>query len=341
MFIAFSVVIGYYRLTLFSREKRSMITPQVITNPLTRAAMFLVFTFINKTEASRNTIINVLGDVSSLVRGVGFRARDNRMSCITSIGSDAWDFLFPSYKRPAKLHTFKEIDGVYKAPSTPGDLLFHIRADSMDMCFDLAYALMERLKDVATVQDETHGFKFFDERDLLGFVDGTENPTGNEALSFALIGDEDPDFKGGSYVIVQKYLHNLDKWNDIPTEIQEQIIGRHKVNDVELRDFEKSTFSHNVLNKIVDKDGNQLKIFRDNMPFGEVGKSQYGTYFIGYAKDPSVTEQMLDNMFLGKPAGNYDRILDVSTATTGTLLFAPTTTFLDNAPKTFNIPATA
>lgn len=315
-------------------------TEQVITSKLTRAAMFLVFKFKDNSAATRNTVINLLGDVSSLVRGVGFRSRDNRMSCITSIGSDAWDFLFGD-PRPKLLHTFKEIDGEYKAPSTPGDLLFHVRADSMDMCFDFSHAVMDRLKDVASVIDETHGFKFFDERDLLGFVDGTENPTGAEALGFTIIGDEDPYFAGGSYVIVQKYLHNLDKWNAIPTEIQEQIIGRHKVSDIELRDYEKSTYSHNVLNKLYDDKGNQIKIFRDNMPFGEIGTQQFGTYFIGYSKDPRVIEKMLDNMFIGNPKSNYDRILDVSTPVTGTLFFSPTSTFLDNAPSVFKIPATA
>lgn len=317
------------------------VTQQNIIGELTHSAMFLVYRFTRKTPASRNTIINLLGDVSSLVRGVGFRSRDGKLSCITGIGSDAWDFLFPDYARPKHLHTFQEIDGVYKAPSTAGDLLFHIRADRMDLCFDLAHAISNRLKGIATVADETHGFKFFDERDLLGFVDGTENPTGQEAEHFAVIGNEDKVFAGGSYVIVQKYLHNLDKWNAIPTEIQEQIIGRHKVSDIELRDFEKSSFAHNVLNKLYDADGNQIKIFRDNMPFGTIGSGQFGTYFIGYAKDPSVTEKMLHNMFVGNPAGNYDRILDVSTATTGTLFFTPTVTFLDNAPTTFKVPPTA
>ncbi len=185
-----------------------------------------------------------------------------------------------------------------------------------------------------------HGFKYFDARDLLGFVDGTENPTGQAAFAATVIGDEDPSFTGGSYVIVQKYLHNLKKWNAIPTEVQEHIIGRKKVSDIELPEAAKPSYAHNVLTNI-EENGQQLQIVRDNMPFGEVGKGEFGTYFIGYARSPARTEQMLQNMFIGKPPGNYDRILDVSTAVTGSLFFIPTSDFLDDAPNmsTENIQA--
>ncbi|EHH67509.1 iron-dependent peroxidase [Gluconobacter morbifer G707] len=273
---------------------------------------------------------DLLGDMSSLVRGVGFRIPDGRLSCITGLGSTAWDRLF-GQPRPAGLHPFQGIDGVHKAPSTPGDLLFHIRATRMDLCFELASAIASRLDGAGEIIDEVHGFKYFDERDLLGFVDGTENPTGQTALDATIIGDEDPAFAGGSYVIIQKYLHDLKKWDAIPTEVQEHIIGRRKVSDIELRDVDKPSYAHNVLTNI-EENGQQLQIVRDNMPFGQVGKGEYGTYFIGYAKSPDRIERMLQNMFVGKPAGNYDRILDVSRAVTGTLFFIPTADFLDNVP---------
>lgn len=202
----------------------------------------------------------------------------------------------------------------------------------MDLCFELATALTSRLEGAAKVVDEVHGFKYFDARDLLGFVDGTENPTGQAAFAATVIGDEDPSFTGGSYVIVQKYLHDLKKWDAIPTEVQEHIIGRKKVSDIELPEAAKPSYAHNVLTNI-EENGQQLQIVRDNMPFGEVGKGEFGTYFIGYARSPARTEQMLQNMFIGKPPGNYDRILDVSTAVTGSLFFIPTSEFLDDAPN--------
>ncbi|MFT8722314.1 MAG: Dyp-type peroxidase [Acetobacter malorum] len=305
-----------------------MVTPQPVDTTLTQAAVFLVLT-LNEDESVNPQVVDLLADLSSLVRGVGFRIPDGRLSCITGIGSHAWDRLF-GQPRPKELHPFQEINGVHHAPSTPGDFLFHIRATRMDLCFELAAAIVSRLEGAAVVSDEVHGFKYFDSRDLLGFVDGTENPEGQAAKVATLIGDEDPAFAGGSYVIVQKYLHNLKKWDAIPTEVQEHIIGRKKVSDIELQDAAKPSYAHNVLTNI-EENGQQLQIVRDNMPFGEVGKGEFGTYFIGYSCSPARTEQMLQNMFVGKPAGNYDRLLDVSTAVTGTLFFIPTSDFLDNA----------
>ncbi|GMM62549.1 hypothetical protein NUTIK01_33260 [Novosphingobium sp. IK01] len=208
----------------------------------------------------------------------------------------------------------------------------------MDQCFELALQIMDRLRAAITVVDETHGFKYFDERDLLGFVDGTENPTGRAVTEAAIIGSEDPDFSGGSYVIVQKYLHDLPKWNAVPVEQQEGIIGRKKLSDIEIEDSKKQPFAHNVLNVIQDENGNQLDILRDNMPFGDVGKGEFGTYFIGYARSPSRTERMLQNMFAGNPPGNYDRILDFSRAVTGTLFFVPTASFLDDVTPVTSAP---
>ncbi len=212
--------------------------------------------------------------------------------------------------------------------STPGDLLFHIRATRMDLCFELASQIMTRLEGTATIVDEVHGFSYFDERDLLGFVDGTENPTGPDAVRATIIGDEEPAYAGGSYVIVQKYVHDLARWNALPVEEQEKVIGRTKLSDIELDDSVKPTSAHNALTTIV-VDGEEVDIVRDNMPFGRVGSGEYGTYFIGYARSPGTTEQMLTNMFVGSPPGNYDRILDVSTAVTGGLFFVPSQPLLD------------
>jgi porphyrinogen peroxidase len=243
-------------------------------------------------------------------------------------GSHAWDRLFGA-PRPSELHPFREIRGVHTAVSTPGDILFHIRAASMDLCFELATHLMSRLTGAISTVDEVHGFKFFDDRDLIGFVDGTENPAGQAADTATLVGDEDPAFAGGSYVIVQKYLHDLERWNKVPVEEQENIIGRHKLSDIEQLDSEKKPYAHNVLTSI-EENSEQLQIVRDNMPFGEVGKGEFGTYFIGYARSPRRIEKMLENMFIGNPPGTYDHLLDFSRAVTGALFYVPTATFLDN-----------
>lgn len=302
---------------------------QPILEPLTPAAIFLVVTVNDGGEA---TVHDALQDISGLVRAIGFREPQKRLSAITSIGSDAWDRLF-SGPRPAELHRFIELTGpLHTAPTTPGDLLFHIRAESLDVCFELADRILNKMAGAVTVVDEVHGFRYFDNRDLLGFVDGTENPAGALAASSTTVGDEDPEFAGSCYVHVQKYLHDMSSWTSLSVAEQERVVGRTKLEDIELDDDEKPANSHIALNVITDNDGTELKIVRHNMPFGELGKGEYGTFFIGYSRTPAVTERMLRNMFLGDPPGNTDRILDFSTAVTGGLFFSPTVDFLDDPP---------
>jgi putative iron-dependent peroxidase len=304
--------------------------PSTIAQPvaasLTRAAMFLVVT-INDGPEHEDTVRGLCADLSGLLRSVGFRDLDSRLSCVMAFGSDAWDRLFGA-PRPKELHLFREIHGQHHAPATAGDVLFHIRAMRMDMCFELATQIMSKLGAAVSPADEVHGFKYFDDRDLLGFVDGTENPVDQEALDATVIGEEDAAFAGGSYVIVQKYLHDLGAWNAVPVEQQEGFVGRTKLSDIELDDATKPSFAHNALT-VIEENGEELKIVRANMPFGEVGKGEYGTYFCGYTRSPRKIELMLENMFIGKPPGNYDRLLDFSRAVTGTLFFVPSATFLD------------
>jgi putative iron-dependent peroxidase len=300
---------------------------QPVAVPLTRAAIFLVAT-LNPGVDHCATLRSACGDLAALVRAVEFRDLDAGLSCVVGFGSDAWGRLLATPK-PAELHPFREIRaGARHAVSTPGDVLFHIRANRMDLCFELATQIMARIGNAVSTSDEVHGFRYFDDRDLLGFVDGTENPRGRAAADAVIIGDEDATFAGGSYVIVQKYLHNIDAWNALSTETQERIIGRTKLSDIELDDSVKPTSAHNALTTIVEN-GQEIKILRDNMPFGRPGHSEFGTYFIGYSRSPRTIEQMLENMFVGRPPGNYDRLLDFSQAVTGNLFFVPSATLLE------------
>ncbi|MGE3873003.1 MAG: Dyp-type peroxidase [Parvibaculaceae bacterium] len=303
--------------------------PSAVSQPvvaqLTRAAIFLVVT-LNSGKENEAAMRAMCGDLAALLRAVGFRDLEGRLSCVMAFGSEAWDRLFGA-PRPKDLHPFREIRGRHHAVSTPGDVLFHIRSTRMDLCFELATQIMARLGGAVATADEVHGFSYFDDRDLIGFVDGTENPVDQDAFRATIIGDEDAAFAGGSYVVVQKYLHDLTRWNALPVEAQEKIIGRTKLSDIELDDAVKPTSAHNALTTIVEN-GEQLEILRDNMPFGDVGKGEFGTYFIGYARSPHRIEQMLENMFVGRPPGNYDRLLDFSRAVTGSLFFVPSATYL-------------
>jgi len=294
--------------------------------PFTECAVFLVVTVERGHEAE---VRDVLADASGLRRSVGFRFPEAELTLVTGIGSDAWDRLFGA-PRPAELHPFRALAGpVHSAPSTPGDLLFHIRSHRQDLCFELTQRLMERLAGHVRVEDEVYGFRSFDQRDLLGFVDGTENPEGGEAFDAVVVGEEDAAFAGGAYVIVQKYVHDLQSWDALTVEQQEAAIGRLKLSDIEIPDEEKAPDAHVALNVIEGPDGEELQIVRYNMPFGRAAAGEFGTYFIGYSRTPAITEQMLENMFMGTP---HDRILDFSTALTGTLFFAPGAEFLDDPP---------
>jgi putative iron-dependent peroxidase len=303
--------------------------PQQIVDPLTSAAIFLVATI---DDGGEQTVHDALPEIGGMVGAIGFRDPTKKLSVVTSIGSQAWDRLFAG-PRPAELHPFIPLDGPrHHAPATAGDLLWHIRAETMDVCFELAGRLVESMAGALTVVDEVHGFNYFDNRDLLGFVDGTENPTGAKADNATVIGAEDPDFAGGSYVHIQRYVHDMAAWRALPVDEQQNVIGRTKADDIEMADDVKPANSHIALNVITDEDGNELKIVRRNMPYGTVGNGEFGTYFIGYSRTPAVTERMLTNMFIGDPPGNTDRILDFSTAVTGGMFFVPTVDFLDDPP---------
>ena len=312
----------------FPGELNETVLSQPVVGPLTPAAIFQVLC-IRQDEEAYGRLRAFCADLSGLIRAIGSRDIEAGFSCIAGFGSDAWDKLFGS-PRPAELHPFQEIRSAGRhAVSTPGDILFHIRAKRMDLCFEMATQIMESIGNVASVADEVHGFHYFDDRNVMGFVDGTENPRDDAAREAVIIGSEDPAFAGGSYVIVQKYLHDMKAWNALPVEMQERIVGRRKLSDIELSDAEKPAYAHNALTNI-EENGRQLQILRNNMPFGRPGYGEFGTYFIGYCHTPRVTEIMLENMFVGRPPGNYDRLLDFSQPVTGSLFFVPSATFLDN-----------
>jgi putative iron-dependent peroxidase len=304
------------------------IEPQAVDSPVTRSAIFLVAT-LNPGSESRDSVRALCDDLGGLVRSVGKRVPSGNLSCVIGFGAAVWEGLFGT-PRPAGLHAFREFDGgKHKAIATPGDLLLHIRAEHMDLCFELAALVVKRLGQAVTVVDEVQGFRYFDMRSIIGFVDGTENPGPRDVARFTLVGDEDPAFTGGSYVLVQKYLHDMAGWEALSTAEQERVIGRTKLADIELDESTKPSNSHSALTTL-EEGGQEIKILRDNMPFGRPGAGEFGTFFIGYARSPAPIEQMLENMFVGKPPGNYDRLLDFSRAVTGGLFFVPPVDFLES-----------
>ncbi|WP_340571309.1 Dyp-type peroxidase [Stenotrophomonas sp. G106K1] len=296
--------------------------PQPIDAPLSICASFLVLT-IERDTSSLSTVRSVIGSLDDLIKNVLVRDLTGTFTCNLGIGADVWGPLFGTAP-PAELRPFREIRGAaHTAVSTPGDLLFHIRARSMDLIVAFQQMLLECLEGSVAGQDDVSGFRYFDGRDLLEFVDGTANPVGLALPEATIVGTEDPAHAGGSYVVTQKYLHDLKAWKGLGTELQEQIIGRRKFTNVELPDAaEADQKSHKTLCTIT-KDGIEHDILRDNMPFARPSSGEYGTYFIGYSRHLWVVEQMLERMFIGNPPPLHDRILDFSRAVTGNVFFVP------------------
>lgn len=299
--------------------------PQAVTAHAGKNVIFIVYK-INNTKEATDKIKDLCSNFAGMTRSIQNRFQDAQFCATIGFGAEAWSRLFPQQGKPKELETFKEIKGEkYTAVSTPGDLFFHIRSKDMGISFEFAQILNDKLKGAVESIDETHGFRYMDGKAIIGFVDGTENPAVDaNAADYAVIGDEDPDFTGGSYAFVQKYIHDMDAWKALPVEEQEKVIGRRKFNDVELTPEEKPANAHNAVSNI----GEDLKIVRGNMPFANTSKNEYGTYFIGYARYFSTTKTMLEHMFLGYPKGNTDRLLDYSTAVTGTLFFIPSFSLL-------------
>lgn len=301
---------------------------QNVTDYPNNNTYFLVWNF--KSDVDSGKIKSVFQRICALVINLNNSALDrfpdSKASCVMGIGYEAWQQLELPQPLPKELKKFQEIKGdKHTAVSTKGDLHFHIRADEKSFAYDMASIISGYIKEIADCVVEVQGFRYWDSRSILGFVDGTENPHGKDRDHFAIIDDSDPQYEGGSYLFVQKYIHNLDAWKSLSVEEQEKVIGRSKDLDIEMDDDVKPQNSHIALANI----GDEFKVVRDNMPFGNVTTNEMGTYFICYASTFSTVEKMLTNMFIGNPPGNYDRILDFSTANTGTLFFVPSLDMLD------------
>ncbi|KAI8711740.1 hypothetical protein NCS52_01438300 [Fusarium sp. LHS14.1] len=311
-----------------SRKSRLQMNPQAVEAPLSQSATFLVLSAKDTPDAS-DTIRSTLSRITDITKNISIRHQTANLSCTVGIGSSIWDKVV-NLPRPVELHPFKQVEGKkHTAVSTPGDLFFHIRSERRDLSFEFERQLMDRLGEAVKVEDETVGFRYFDTRDVLGFVDGTANPVGPDVTDAVLVtAQDDSAGVGGSYVVVQKYLHDLKAWRSLSTEQQEAIIGRTKFENIELDDAESGQQSHKSLATIEDEDGSEHDILRDNMPFGSPAHGEFGTYFIAYSKKLWVVEKMMERMFVGDPPGLHDRILDFSKPVTGSTFFVPSASVL-------------
>lgn len=272
-----------------------------------RAAIFLVLTV---RPGGQHQVARTLGDLGALTRAVAAGG----LTCVAGIGAELWDRLWPG-PRPVGLEPLRSIAGpAHTAVATPGDLLFHLRADRLTACTELAYRLLDRLAGAVDVADRVTGLRQ-DEPDLPQLPDGTDNPTGIDAVSAVQVGAEDPDHAGGSYVVVQRYRHDLAAWRSLPA-------------------------ADPTADPITAGPAPTARIVRDALPFSLDGQDELGSYLIAYASSAGALDRMLRDRFVGDADGRTDPALGFSTAVTGGLFFVPTRDRLGDPAGQPNIAAT-
>lgn len=245
------------------------------------------------------------------------RFPDAGLGATLAFGHDVWRDL-DCEQGAAELKPFAPL-GKGLAPATQRDLLLHIQSLRHDVNFSLAQAALAAFGSAIRVEEETHGFRWVEDRDLSGFVDGTENPQGDARRDVAIIADDRPD-AGGSYVFVQRWEHNLKQLQRISVEQQEQMIGRTKQDNEEIPAEQRPATSH--LSRVdLKEEGKGLKILRQSMPYG-TASGKHGLYFIAYCARLHNIEQQLLSMF-GDRDGKRDDMLRFTRAVSGSYFFAP------------------
>ena len=210
---------------------------QNVTDLPNNNTVFLVWAFKKNTDKAqlKDTFSKVCGLVGNLNNSVADRFPEARASVTIGISHRAWLTLGLPQLLPKELKDFQPIKGSkYTAVATEGDLHFHIRAHNPSLAYDMAAAISDVLQPIADCIVNVQGFRYWDGRAIIGFVDGTENPRGEEREQFAVVGDEDPNYQGGSYLFVQKYVHDMNAWRSLPVSEQEKVIGRSKEMDIEV-----------------------------------------------------------------------------------------------------------
>lgn len=299
--------------------------PGVLSNP-TSHVEYLTFC-LNQNAAANEHIADALGALGGIEKSINQKDPDAGLQVSIGFSSSAWATLFPDQPVPAQLHPFVEMrDGDRVFPATPGDIFIMIKSSRIDFNFQSAKYLKAAFVEFATLTEDIQGYKYLDNRDMIDFVDGTENPVGDERNEAVLVAEDIELHQGGSYLHVQKYIDRQESWDKQTTEYQEQVIGRTKMDNIELDDDAKPAWAHNAKSK-VEIDGEEIKMLRQNRPWGNA--IEHGTMFVGFAADPAIIETSLKQMITADENGHYDRLLDFVEAKTGALYFMPSRTFLE------------
>ena len=243
--------------------------------------------------------------------------RDANLGAVVAFGHDLWRDLSGGVGAE-ELKNFAPL-GKGLAPATQHDVMIHILSLRHDVNFSVAQAALAAFGDALKIEEEVHGFRWVEDRDLSGFVDGTENPQGEETRRGVAVINDGVD-AGGSYVFVQRWEHNLKQLNRMSVNDQEMIIGRTKEANEEIDGDERPETSH--LSRVdLKENGKGLKIVRQSLPYG-TASGTHGLYFIAYCARLHNIEQQLLSMF-GETDGKRDGMLRFTRPVTGGYYFAP------------------
>ncbi|GGF61576.1 Dyp-type peroxidase [Alteromonas lipolytica] len=249
------------------------------------------------------------------------------VSGVIAVGSHYWSEVYPG-AIPVELTPFPDMQSEDRvAPSTPCDLFIQIRADRIDICYAMGLEIMELLRIHVELVEQIQGFRYLDGRDLNGFLYAQDNPRGLQRAKVAVINDEENEFNGGSYVHVQRFRHDLRRWQSLSERQQEQIMGTTREHN--LPSVECNPSSHSVRASISDQ-GN-AELLKQGMPYGDMNTQ--GLFSVICAASSKPFKRMLDSQIYGSGDGEYDRWLDYTAAETGGAFFAPSIAFIKQQAK--------
>lgn len=283
-----------------------------------------IFIEANFKSDDMDAIKEAIADFSARIRSYKTRFGHMRLSAVVAFGRDAWTRISGDPDSAPELHNLETMaHGMVQG--TQRDFFLHIVSDEHKINFTLAQDFVNIFKGLIIIEDEVHGFRWLEARDLSGFVDGTENPKGISDRADVAIIPEGKD-AGGSYLIAQRWVHHLDQFNHFDLATQEGTFGRHKHSDIEMADEDKPIGAHTE-RVVIDEDGEELEIVRQSLPYGYASGIK-GLYFLGYCAKLTSIEAMLENM-CGEKDEHFDRLFSYTQAVTGSYLYAPSLDQLD------------
>lgn len=265
--------------------------------------------------------------IPSIIDELSDRFSEAMLNGFIAVGSEYWDILYPE-QRPEGFNGFPELRAGHRnAPEQVYDLLINIRSDRYDANYLAARTLNEWLGYDIEIAENVHSFRYLDGRDLMGFVDAPDNPRGARRRSVALIEkQQSSQFEQGSYLFVQKFKHDLKRWDYLGAQRQEQIIGRDKLTAEKLPEADIIGVTHASKARLLDRNEQPIPLLRQNMAWGDT--REQGMLVMYFSCQPKAVVNWLKQRYLDDELNQYDPLLDYTQAIINSSFFVPSRSFL-------------